>query len=163
MADLLPTASQPCWTYSRPPPNHAQPTADRQPTIADLLPNASRPCYRSTPMNGCGKFGRHNISAMSGLEPGTSWFRVKHHAVAPHDPTVQELKTETCNTQTFAGFLCVTAPIVQLIVHLSLHKDGFLPPDFECPSDMKFYYKGDHYVLPRSSSHTGLQGGLPCT
>ncbi|KAI8481715.1 calcium ion binding [Branchiostoma belcheri] len=30
----------------------------------------------------------HKIGGMSGLEPGTSWFRVVHSAVAPHESTV---------------------------------------------------------------------------
>ncbi|KAI8499247.1 hypothetical protein Bbelb_230110 [Branchiostoma belcheri] len=30
---------------------------------------------------------RHKISDKSGLEPGTSWFRVEHAAATPHDPT----------------------------------------------------------------------------
>ncbi|KAI8490875.1 hypothetical protein Bbelb_312940 [Branchiostoma belcheri] len=37
----------------------------------------------------------HKIGGMSGLEPGTSRFRIEHSAATPHDPT-QRVKETTC-------------------------------------------------------------------
>ncbi|KAI8519315.1 Nuclear receptor sub 2 group E member 1 [Branchiostoma belcheri] len=34
----------------------------------------------------------HKIAGMSGLEPGTSWFRVEHAAATPHDPTQSSIR-----------------------------------------------------------------------
>ncbi|KAI8488633.1 hypothetical protein Bbelb_336620 [Branchiostoma belcheri] len=46
----------------------------------------------------------HKIGGMSGLEPGTSWFRVEHAAVAPHNPNrpYNQRKPPTMCVQIFA-------------------------------------------------------------